>query len=146
MSETTELPEILPCRCGSVHHCSVVATNAAAAPFGFSPYKVKCHLCRRESPILGTVADAIACWNAGFLELIASRPALVVRYRSWRGEVAIRRLVPLRTEHRAEPPWHPSPCWIMDAWDCGKQAVRSFVMTGILEVLDESWQKEVRDA
>lgn len=66
------------------------------------------------------------------------RRAVRVVYTNWRGETQERVIVPepntfrfCSTEH------HPIRQWVFDAWDVGKQAVRTFAMSGI-----SSWKFE----
>jgi predicted DNA-binding transcriptional regulator YafY len=57
---------------------------------------------------------------------------LVVRidYVNYRGERAVRRIVPERA-YLGEVEWHAGRQWIIDAWDVDKRAIRSFAVTDI---------------
>jgi hypothetical protein len=60
--------------------------------------------------------------------MIDDRPqALTLRYTNWRGDTAMRRIVPLRvfwgsTEH------HPKPCWLLDVHDIDRDARRLYAL------------------
>jgi len=58
-------------------------------------------------------------------------PPLAVKYRNWRGEEAVRRIVPVRVWFGACS-WHPEPQWLLDAVDADKGEERTFAMKGIL--------------
>lgn len=55
-------------------------------------------------------------------------PSLVFDYVNWKGERATRLVRPLRVRFGTAPPWHPEPCWLLDAFDIGKSALRSFAL------------------
>ncbi len=57
---------------------------------------------------------------------------LRVRYTNWRGEVAIRHIVPLPypPEFKSTD-FHPTPTWILRVWDVDKHAMRSYDLTKI---------------
>ena len=57
---------------------------------------------------------------------------LRIRYRNWRGEESVRRIVPDHIWYGADE-WHPDHQWIMDAYDVDKGANRSFAVRDILE-------------
>lgn len=53
-----------------------------------------------------------------------------ILYTNYRGETAIRRIVPKRIWF-GKTDWHPEEQWIMDAFDLEKNADRSFAMRDI---------------
>ena len=63
----------------------------------------------------------------------ANRPPLKFKYRNYRGEIGIRTATPIRVEYRHSD-WHPSPQWLLVAFDHEKQGERDFAMIDILEV------------
>lgn len=50
---------------------------------------------------------------------------LVFRYTNHRGEVALRRVIPLSVHYGATE-HHPTPCWLLRAWCEDRKAVRDF--------------------
>lgn len=48
-------------------------------------------------------------------------------YRNWRNEVSVRRIMPLEVYYGSTE-WHPTPGWLLRAWDFGKQAERDFAL------------------
>lgn len=52
-------------------------------------------------------------------------------YTNYRGETAIRSVIPNRVFYGTVPPYHPDPGWYMEAFDLNKRAVRHFDMTQI---------------
>jgi predicted DNA-binding transcriptional regulator YafY len=63
-----------------------------------------------------------------------------IRYKNYRGETADRRIVPKQIRF-ASTPWHVEEQWLLDAFDIGKQAERSFALKDVLE-----WRIETNDA
>lgn len=57
--------------------------------------------------------------------------AVRIDYVNWRGERAVRHIVPQRM-YFGEVEWHPGLQWILDAWDVDKAAVRSFAIADII--------------
>jgi len=55
-----------------------------------------------------------------------------IRYTNYRGETAVRKIVPIRIRFAASE-WHPGEQWLMDAYDIDRQAERSFAMADIHE-------------
>lgn len=53
---------------------------------------------------------------------------LTFMYTNWRGEIAKRRAIPMRT-YWGSTDWHPEPQWLMEAFDTDKKAVRVFAMS-----------------
>lgn len=57
-----------------------------------------------------------------------------VHYKNWEGKIAWRRIVPMLGSLRFDSTaWHPEPQWVMDVYDCDKQAKRTFAPKDILE-------------
>lgn len=52
-------------------------------------------------------------------------------YTNYRGETAIRSVIPSRVFYGTVPPYHPDPGWYLEAFDLDKQAVRHFDMAQI---------------
>ena len=55
---------------------------------------------------------------------------LKVRYKNYKGIVAEREIVPMRVWFGATD-WHPQEQWLMEVWDCERQAVRVYAMKDI---------------
>jgi len=53
-----------------------------------------------------------------------------VVYTNYRGETAVRRIVPKSIWFGATD-WHPTPGWLLDAYDVEKAAERSFALKDI---------------
>lgn len=51
-------------------------------------------------------------------------------YANHRGEVAVRRVVPIRLRFAATE-WHPEPQWLLDGRDLDRGAERSFALADI---------------
>jgi hypothetical protein len=62
----------------------------------------------------------------------AAEPPPVVTYTNWRGEMAERRIIPQRLWYGATD-WHPTPGWLLDAFDVDRSAMRSFSLDGLAE-------------
>jgi hypothetical protein len=58
-------------------------------------------------------------------------PPLYFTYRNWRGEVAVRRALPLRFTYEATQ-WHPERQWLLIAHDLDKDQERAFAVKDIL--------------
>jgi predicted DNA-binding transcriptional regulator YafY len=56
--------------------------------------------------------------------------AVEIEYTNYRGESALRRVVPMRIWF-GESEWHKGPQWFMDALDLDRQAERSFAMADV---------------
>jgi hypothetical protein len=59
-------------------------------------------------------------------------PIVTIRYRNWKGEEALRRVLPNRIFFGVTP-FHPEPQWLMDGFDCDKRELRTFALSGVLE-------------
>lgn len=55
-------------------------------------------------------------------------------YRNHRGEVSERVVQPSRLAYGSTE-WHPEPQWLLEAYDLGKSAMRTFALRDVLEVL-----------
>ena len=64
----------------------------------------------------------------------SSAQILRFKYRNYKGEVSVRRVIPIRTVVKSSP-YHNggSPCWCMVAEDLDKNAERDFALCDILE-------------
>lgn len=60
-----------------------------------------------------------------------SRPPLKFIYKNYRGEIGLRAVTPLRTEYRSSS-WHPTPQWLLVAFDHEKGEERDFAMNDII--------------
>lgn len=58
------------------------------------------------------------------------KAVIQIRYTNYKGETAVRRIVPIRIRFAASE-WHPGEQWLMDAFDVDRQAERSFAMADI---------------
>ena len=57
-----------------------------------------------------------------------ARPtSITLTYRNWRGEIGERTIKPRQVFFGATD-WHPEPGWLLEAWDCDKQALRDFAL------------------
>jgi predicted DNA-binding transcriptional regulator YafY len=57
---------------------------------------------------------------------------LHIRYRNWRGEVAVRRIVPDHIWYGSTE-WHNEHQWLLDAIDLDRGETRSFAIKDIVE-------------
>jgi hypothetical protein len=57
---------------------------------------------------------------------------VTIRYTNYRGETAIRRILPIEIRF-ASTEWHPDPQWVMEAYDIEKGVQRSFAIKDILQ-------------
>ncbi|MBX9580244.1 MAG: hypothetical protein K2X87_08040 [Gemmataceae bacterium] len=60
------------------------------------------------------------------------RTVVVIRYTNYKGETALRRIIP-RHIHFVSTEWHPEPQWVIEAFDLDRGAERSFAMKDILD-------------
>lgn len=61
-----------------------------------------------------------------------TRKVVVIRYTNYRGETAVRRIIP-RHIHFTTSEWHPEPQWVIEAYDLDREAERSFAVKDILD-------------
>lgn len=75
--------------------------------------------------------------------------ALTIHYRNWRGETALRRIVP-RSVWWGNTEWHPRPQWLMTAYDLDKGAERDFALADMdiaaVPALIEALQAAAKEA
>jgi hypothetical protein len=71
-------------------------------------------------PSFGAVTDAMP----------AAAGEVAILYTNYRGETAIRRIVPQRLWFGATS-WHPEEGWLLDAVDVEKGELRSFAMKDV---------------
>lgn len=69
-----------------------------------------------------------------------TNPEVSILYTNWRGETAVRRIVPASIGIRYNQ-WHTEPQWLLWARDVEKDAFRDFAMSGILAWGDEAIAK-----
>ncbi len=55
---------------------------------------------------------------------------VAIIYMNHRGETATRHILPQKIWFGSTQ-WHPEPQWLLEAFDVGKQAMRSFAMRDI---------------
>ncbi|UFW79981.1 MazG-like family protein [Rhizobium sp. SU303] len=79
-------------------------------------------------------------------DLARSSPrALSFVYKNWRGETALRRVLPIRIEF-GPTDWHPEPQWHLVAHDLEKGAARFFAMKDIsFNDADEETQATINE-
>lgn len=68
---------------------------------------------------------------------VSTKQILRFRYRNWRGEVADRSVIPIRTSVGVSI-YHNDgkPCWIMTAYDTEKEVLRDFALKDIIQYYD----------
>lgn len=59
--------------------------------------------------------------------------AVKVKYRNYKGEVAIRTIVPIGQIYWGKTEYHPHEQWLIKVWDVEKQAERTYAFKDILE-------------
>jgi predicted DNA-binding transcriptional regulator YafY len=62
----------------------------------------------------------------------SSDQIVTVRYRNYRGETSLRRVLP-RGVWYGSTDWHPEPQWVMDVLDVDRDVERSFALRDILD-------------
>ena len=73
--------------------------------------------------------------------LNADERRLRIRYTNWRGESAVRRILPSELFFGSSE-WHPTPQWLLRAFDFDRNAERSFALVEIVEWLPWSDDEE----
>lgn len=70
-------------------------------------------------------------------EPVSTTEILRFRYKNWRGEIADRSVIPVRTTV-AVSIYHNDgkPCWIMTAYDTEKNEMRDFALKDIIQYYD----------
>jgi hypothetical protein len=61
--------------------------------------------------------------------------AITVSYKNWRGETAIRKIVPLNISFNATE-YHPKPQWLLQVYDLDKNDFRDYALKDI-----EQWTR-----
>lgn len=62
------------------------------------------------------------------IDAIADGKAKVkVRYTNYKGDTKVREIVPLSVSFKSTM-HHPEPQWILECWDCDKDAYRSYTL------------------
>jgi predicted DNA-binding transcriptional regulator YafY len=64
------------------------------------------------------------------MSIIAVHTAVKIDYTNWRGERAVRRVVPLRLEFTSNE-WHKDEQWLMFAIDLLKMEERAFAISNV---------------
>jgi hypothetical protein len=64
----------------------------------------------------------------------AAEQVITVRYKNYRGEIAVRKIVPVKMWF-GKTEYHPHEQWIMTVWDCEKAAYRDYALQDILEFI-----------
>ncbi len=59
-----------------------------------------------------------------------------IKYRNWKGEIGVRTIFPDETWFGFTE-FHPTPQFLMKAWDVDKQAFRDFALMDIIEFIKE---------
>lgn len=68
-----------------------------------------------------------------------AQDAVTVKYRNHRGEESYRRVQPLRIWFGATE-WHAGRQWLMDVYDYGRNAHRTFAMRDVIKFdTDSTW-------
>lgn len=62
----------------------------------------------------------------------APEEVVAIRYTNYRGETAVRRIVPIAIWFGSTQ-WHPSPQWLLEAFDLDRDAERAFAVKDVLE-------------
>lgn len=81
-------------------------------------------------------AQTVGRLDAATVAVATPAEAVVVLYTNYRGETALRRIVPNRIWF-GHTDWHPEDGWLLDAFDLEKGAERSFAMKDIRVWLPE---------
>jgi hypothetical protein len=61
---------------------------------------------------------------------LPQKQSVDILYKNWRGEVAVRRILP-ETIFFGSSSWHPTPQWLLHAYDTERQAYRDFAIQDI---------------
>ena len=55
---------------------------------------------------------------------------VTIVYTNWKGETAIRRIIPRQISFTSNE-WHPTPQWLLEAYDLDKKDIRHFALKDI---------------
>lgn len=69
-----------------------------------------------------------------------SGPVVRILYTNHRGETALRRIIPERMWWGATD-WHGEGQWLLDAFDLGRMATRSFALRDMVEFEPETGER-----
>ncbi len=58
--------------------------------------------------------------------------AIHVNYKNWRGEISIRKIIPLEV-YFGSTEYHKEEQWLLRAWDVGKEDYRTYALKDVLE-------------
>ncbi len=62
--------------------------------------------------------------------------AIKVRYTNYRGETAIRSIIPMGEIYWGKTEYHPHDQWLLRVWDIEKNAERIYAFKDIKEILE----------
>lgn len=65
----------------------------------------------------------------------SAEQVVTVRYKNYRGEVAVRKFVPTGKMWFGRTEYHPQDQWIMQVFDCERNAYRDYALQDILEFI-----------
>jgi hypothetical protein len=55
---------------------------------------------------------------------------ITIVYTNWKGETSIRRILPKQISFGSNE-WHPTPQWLLEAYDLDKKDIRNFALKDI---------------
>jgi hypothetical protein len=94
----------------------------------------------REDSCVMTMADESNCTLCAWFESSEGiTNTLKIRYKNHRGEIAMRRILPLPIPPRKmddDSPIHPGK-WVIEVWDLDKDAQRSYCLEDICNLKEE---------
>jgi hypothetical protein len=70
--------------------------------------------------------------DAGTNALETNTNVITIRYRNYRGEDSLRRVLPLKIWFGTSE-WHPKRQWLMDAYDYNRNAYRTFALQNVIQ-------------
>lgn len=59
------------------------------------------------------------------------KKSVTIKYKNWRGEIADRTIIP-QMIWLGKTKYHPDEQWLLNAYDCDKQAARDFAIKDII--------------
>jgi len=63
---------------------------------------------------------------------IEKKQIVKVEYKNWRGETAVRTIIPKRI-YFGSTDWHPEEAWLMEVFDIDRQAERIYSIKDIIK-------------
>lgn len=76
---------------------------------------------------MSPVMDLPTIWTDALTKL---QTRVTFTYKNWRGMVSTRTVQPFRIFFGVTE-YHPDPQWLLEAWDCDKDAARTFALKDI---------------